>query len=54
MKIAEYIILESDTVEMLVYLINEKLKENWIPLGGVAIEANPTYRPNYYQAMIRN
>jgi len=53
MKNVEYMIIKSDNVEMLVKLVNEKLKIGWRPCGGVTVETNPHFAPALYQSLIR-
>lgn len=49
----EYIILQANEPHKLVPLVNEKLKEGWTLVGGLAtVSEGDTYPDRFYQAMI--
>ena len=53
MKIIDYCILTSETRTDLSSQIFNLLKDNWEPIGGVAIEMFPSGESRFYQAMIK-
>jgi len=47
----EYDVVKGPALNRLVYLVNEKIKEGWEPLGGIATVVNAG---NFWQAIVRD
>lgn len=47
----KYIVVKSDSVHNLVKDVNEHILQGWIPLGGIALSAEPSMNMHYVQAM---
>ncbi len=50
----EYIILKGDnSISELRKKVNEKIKEGYKPIGGIAVAVDPDFNHEYCQAMIK-
>lgn len=50
----EYTVINYDSIESLIKVVNEYIKDGWKPLGGICLTPNSQYAgPQYAQAMIK-